>query len=37
MRHSPMYSPAGNADTLPERTLPERTLPYRPERWSFKH
>lgn len=32
-----MYSPAGNADTLPERTLPERTLPYRPERWSFKH
>ena len=32
MRHSPMYSPAGNADTPPEQTLP-----YRPERWSFKH
>ncbi len=32
MGHSPMYSHAGNADTLPERTLP-----YRPERWSFKH
>jgi|GEM_PF-1887925 len=32
MRHSPMYTPAGNADTLPKRTLP-----YRPERWSFKH